>query len=143
MNRHITVETITYLPEHVAIIMDGNGRWAERCSSPRLKGHQVGVEAARSAIRCLNEYHIKYVTFYAFSTENWRRPEDEVNGLLVDLLIRTGGELRISNFLLWQAAYAECYFSKVLWPDFDRDEIEKTLLAYIQQRRPAFVTEWQ
>ena len=233
MNRYITVETITYLPEHVAIIMDGNGRWAERRNSPRLKSHQVGVEAVRSAIRCLNEYHIKYVTLYAFSTENWRRPEDEVNGLLdlleeridkealelhrqgvrirhlgrleqlpqslqlainrtveltknntgmtlslalnyggrteildavrlildagippqnvdeelfnnylytaglpdVDLLIRTGGELRISNFLLWQAAYAECYFSKVLWPDFDREETEKALLTYIWRQR--------
>ena len=220
------------LPNHLAIIMDGNGRWAERRGLSRLEGHRAGVENLRSVIRCLNEYQIKYITVYAFSTENWGRPEDEVNGLLellkeridketlelhkegvrirhlgrieqlsrslqlaikktieltkdnpgmtlslalnyggrteildalrrildvgiplqnvdeelfsnylytaglpdVDLVIRTGGELRTSNFLMWQAAYAEWYFTKVLWPDFDRREVEKALLAYTQRR---------
>ena len=223
----------TYLPNHVAIIMDGNGRWAEQRGLPRLRGHQAGVEKIRSVIECLNQYQVKYVTLYGFSTENWNRPEDEVRGLLrlleetidkealelhnqgvrlrhlgrpeglpqelqlainraveltknntgmtlsfafnyggrieildavrrliaegippqnideksfnsylyttglpdVDLVIRTGGELRISNFLLWQAAYSEYYFTNVLWPDFDEKEVDKALLSYSQRRR--------
>ena len=222
------------LPNHIAIIMDGNGRWAEQHGKLRLEGHAAGVESARSTIRYLNDkYHIKYLTFYGFSTENWVRPESEVGGIFhlfeqildkeaaelheegvklhhlgrleelpqglrqtinraqeltknntgmtlgfcfnyggrteiidavrriiaegippkdieeklfgnylytaglpdVDLLIRTGGELRISNFLIWQAAYSEYYFTDVLWPDFDEKEIEKALLSYKQRRR--------
>ncbi len=222
------------LPNHIAIIMDGNGRWAEQHGLPRFKGHVAGVESARSTIRYLNnKYHIKYLTFYGFSTENWNRPEFEVSGIFnlfesilnkeaqelhaegvklrhlgrleelpqglrktieraleltrnntgmtlgfafnyggrteildavrriisegippqnideelfgdylytaglpdVDLLIRTGGELRISNFLIWQAAYSEYYFTDVLWPDFDEKEIEKALLSYRQRER--------
>ena len=228
-----TTKRIALLPNHVAIIMDGNGRWAEQQGLPRLDGHRAGVENIRPIIECLNEYRIRYVTIYAFSTENWDRPEDEINGLLylleetldkevpelhkrgirichvgrlgelaagpqlairkaieltknnngitfsfafnyggrieildavrriiakgipsdnidenlfnsylytaslpdVDLLIRTGGELRISNFLLWQAAYSEYYFTDVLWPNFDRKDVEKALIAYSQRQR--------
>ncbi|MAF85916.1 MAG: di-trans,poly-cis-decaprenylcistransferase [Dehalococcoidales bacterium] len=228
-----TTKRIALLPNHVAIIMDGNGRWAEKQGLPRLEGHRAGVENIRPIIECLDEYRIRCVTLYAFSTENWDRPEDEINGLLylleealdkevpklhkrgirirhigrleelaagpqlairkaieltknntgitfsfafnyggrieildavrciiakgippenidenlfnsylytaslpnVDLLIRTGGELRISNFLLWQAAYSEYYFTEVLWPDFDRKEVEKALIAYSQRQR--------
>ena len=228
-----TVNKIVRVPKHVAIIMDGNGRWAQQRGLDRLEGHRAGVENLRSVIECLNEYQIKYVTLYTFSTENWKRPEDEISGLLhlleeiideetvelhkrgvrlrhlgrldgltprleraviraieltknntgmmlsvafnyggraeildavrhliaegippqkideklfnsylytaglpdVDLVIRTGGELRVSNFLMWQAAYSEYYFTEVLWPDFDKKEVEKALLSYSQRQR--------
>ncbi len=223
----------TPLPNHVAIIMDGNGRWARQRKLSRIEGHRAGIEAVRTAIQCLNEYQIKCVTLYSFSTENWRRPQDEVSGLFqlleeqidretvelhnqglrllhlgqldklspglqqainraveltrnnpgmtlalavnyggrteildaarrliaegvpyqeideklfskylytaglpdVDLVIRTGGELRLSNFLIWQAAYAEYYFTEVLWPDFNQEEIEKALQSYSRRQR--------
>jgi undecaprenyl diphosphate synthase len=226
-------EKITVLPNHIAIVPDGNGRWAERRGLPRLEGHKAGAENLHTVIECLSEYQIKYVTVYTFSTENWNRPEDEVKGLFllsaerigkdlhgfhkrgvrfrhlgrlhelpkglqlainraveltknntgmtlslafnyggraeildtvrriiaegispekideklfnsylyipdlpdVDLLIRTADELRLSNFLIWQTAYAEYYFTKVLWPDFDSKEIDKALLAYSQRQR--------
>jgi len=228
-----TVEKIVRLPSHIAIIMDGNGRWAQKRRLPRLEGHRVGVENLRSVIERLNEFQVKYVSVYGLSTENWKRPEEEITGLLhlieeiiddeasglhkkgirlrhlgrldglsprlqesvtramaltqnntgmvlsfavnyggrveildavrqliiegippqdideklfnshlytaglpeVDLVIRTGGELRISNFLIWQAAYSEFYFTKVLWPDFDKKEVEKALLSYSQRQR--------
>ena len=228
-----TARKITYLPKHVAIIMDGNGRWAEQHGLTRFEGHKAGFENIRFIVKCLNKYKIKYVTLYAFSTENWSRPEDEVIGLLqlleeridkealelhknevrmrhlgcleelpqsvqlainraveltknnkgmtlsfafnyggrgeildavrhiiasgippqdideklfnsylytaglpdVDLLIRTSGELRLSNFLVWQAAYSEYYFTEVLWPDFNRKELRKALLSYSQRQR--------
>ncbi len=228
-----TTKEIARLPNHVAIIMDGNGRWAKQHGLPRLEGHQAGAQNTRPIIKCLNQHHIKYVTFYGFSTENWDRPEDEVTGLLrlfeesinkyvsefhengiklrhlghleelpqglqlainraieltknntgmtlsfalnyggrleildavrhivadgiptqninerlfnsylytaglpdVDLVIRTSGEFRISNFLMWQAAYSEYYFTEVLWPDFNQKELEKVLLAYSQRQR--------
>ena len=224
---------ITRLPKHVAIIMDGNGRWAKQRNLPRLEGHRAGVENMHSAIEYFNQLKVKYLTLYGFSTENWNRPKEEINGLLhllqeiideealklhrqgvrirhlgqlgrlpqnlqvsinkivdltknntglnfsfafnyggrteivdatrrliaegvpaekideklfnsylytadlpeVDLVIRTGGELRISNFLIWQAAYSEYYFTDVLWPDFDRKEIDQALLAYSQRQR--------
>jgi len=227
------MERIIHRPNHVAIIMDGNGRWAERRGLPRLKGHQAGITRIRSIVKCLNEYQIKYLTLYSFSTENWNRPDDEVAGLLhlleetinkeipelhkqgvrlyhlgrleelpqglqlainraeeltknntkitlslafnyggrteildairrlmaegnspqdldeklfnsylytaglpdVDLVIRTGGELRISNFLMWQAAYSEYYFTKVLWPDFSKKQFERALLSYSRRQR--------
>jgi undecaprenyl diphosphate synthase len=227
------MERISGLPRHVAIIMDGNGRWAEQRGLPRLEGHQAGVKNVRTIIRYLNNHSIEYTTFYAFSTENWSRPEDEVIGLLhllediigkearelhkngvrirhigrldglspelqksinravnltagntgmtlgvalnyggreeilnavrsiidgdippeaideksfrgylytadfpdVDLVIRTGGEIRTSNFLIWQAAYSEYYFTPVLWPDFNEEELEKALLAFSQRQR--------
>jgi len=221
------------LPNHIAFIMDGNGRWAEQLNLPRIEGHRAGIENTRSVVKCLGEYHINYVTLYSFSTENWNRPKTEVNSLLkilgesleketvelhrngvklrhigrlerlpqrlklaiersieltknntgmnlnlafdyggraeivdaardiaaigippqdineelfnsylytadlpyVDLVIRTGGELRISNFLLWQSAYSEYYFTKVLWPDFNTKEVEKALAVYNQRQR--------
>ena len=224
---------IARLPNHIAIIMDGNGRWAKKHGLSRLEGHQAGAQNIRPVIKYLNQYHIKYVTLYGFSAENWGRPEDEVASLLqlfeetlnkyvselhengiklrhlgrleelpqglqlainkalaltknntgmtlsfalnyggrleildairhiidegipiqdideklfnsylyttglpdVDLLIRTGGEFRISNFLIWQVIYSEYYFTEVPWPDFNQKELEKTLLTYSQRQR--------
>jgi len=221
------------VPRHVAVIMDGNGRWARRRGLPRLAGHRAGVDNIRTVLECLASYGVEYVTVYAFSTENWRRPPGEVNGLMrilgevidsetealhrkgvrilhlgrtdrlppelrqavergqeltrnntevtlcvafdyggrdeiiravkglladgippeevdealfgqylyttgipdPDLLIRTGSELRLSNFLLWQSAYSECYFTPTLWPDFDEAEVEKALLVYSHRKR--------
>ena len=227
------MDNISGLPLHVAFIMDGNGRWAERRGLPRLEGHQNGVKNVRPIIQHLNDKGIKYVTLYAFSTENWNRPDDEVDGLFtilenviskealelhkkgakirhigrlssisqklkesitdaikltennnginvgfafnyggrseildaiknivnndidvegltekefhqylytgdypdVDLVIRTGGEIRTSNFLIWQSAYSEYYFTPVLWPDFNEVELEKALRNYSQRQR--------
>jgi undecaprenyl diphosphate synthase len=227
------MENSSNLPTHVALILDGNGRWAEQRGLPRLEGHRAGVKNIRPIVRCLNKLGVRYATFYAFSTENWNRPADEVNGIFqilenimarearelhkngvrichigrpdgispklqkaidrgvrltekntgltlifafnyggraeildavrkfvasgapvssldektfeqylytagvpdVDLLIRTSGELRTSNFLIWQAAYSELYFTPVLWPDFNEEELEKALLAYSQRKR--------
>ena len=224
---------ITRLPSHVAIVPDGNGRWAELRGLPRLSGHQAGAENMWRMVEYLNEYPIKNVTLYGFSTENWSRPEGEVTGLFqllkdfiskraadvnergirlrhmgylkqlpkwlqvaingvteltknnarmtlnvvfnyggrneivnavrnlladgvkpedvteesfsnylytaglpdVDLLIRTGDELRLSNFLIWQTAYSEYYFTDVLWPDFSKKDIDEALLAYSQRVR--------
>jgi undecaprenyl diphosphate synthase len=221
------------LPQHVAIIMDGNGRWAKKRGLPRLEGHKAGTENIRLATEIFAEYKIKYLTLFAFSTENWNRPSVEVKGLLKilsdrldpeikrlheknirvrhlgnlnalsselqrrikaaieltgnntggtlimafdyggraeiveaarrllskgisaqnvseaifkkylyapdipdpDLIIRTGGETRLSNFLLWQAAYSELYFTEVLWPDFNRAEIDKALATYRSRHR--------
>ncbi len=227
------IESIAHLPQHVAIIMDGNGRWAQQRHLTRVAGHRAGIETVRSAVERLNQYGVKYVTLYSFSTENWSRPQEEINGIFrlveevmdaetrklhqrnarlrhlgrldalptglqqaikqavaltqnntgltlafafnyggrteiidavqhiiadktppgqvdeklisrhlyapdlpdVDLLIRTGGEFRISNFLLWQAAYAEFYFTDVLWPDFVPAEVDKALRSYSQRQR--------
>ncbi|MDD5082847.1 MAG: polyprenyl diphosphate synthase [Dehalococcoidales bacterium] len=227
------IKEISPLPGHVAIIMDGNGRWAQQRGLPRLAGHKAGTENVQPIIKTLRQYQIKYVTLYSFSIENQKRPKAEVNGLFrllrdsldkytselhengirlyhlgqlagippdlqlaiknslaitkdnnkmtlslalnysgrteildavrhiiddgiptqdvnegsfssylythdlpdVDLVIRTGGELRISNFLMWQTAYAEYYFTDVLWPDFDEQEMVKALLAYSQRQR--------
>jgi undecaprenyl diphosphate synthase len=227
------METTTALPRHVAFILDGNGRWAEKRGLPRLEGHRAGVRNIRRILKCLGEHGVEYVTLYAFSTENWNRPADEVNGIFdilmkvvgretrqlhksgvrirhigrlqglpeevqksiewavkltennrgmtlgvalnyggraeildavshitadkipprdideqlfgkylytagmpdVDLVIRTSGEMRTSNFLIWQSAYSEYYFTSVLWPDFDEEELEKALLAYSQRQR--------
>ena len=220
-------------PTHIAIIMDGNGRWAQKRGLPRLEGHQAGMENVRSVIEYFNQLKLKYLTLYGFSTENWKRPKEEIDGLLkilqeaieeetlklhqngirirhlgrldgfskrlqraitravemtkgnkgmtvsfafdyggraeileavrkiieegvppqkldeqlfekylytaglpeVDLIIRTAGELRLSNFLIWQAAYSEYYFAEVFWPDFDNKEIDKALLAYSRRQR--------
>jgi undecaprenyl diphosphate synthase len=222
-----------HFPTHIAIIMDGNGRWAQKRGLPRLEGHQAGVENLRSVISYFAKLKLRYLTLYGFSTENWKRPEAEIEGLLnllreaideetlelhkngirirhlgrreklpaglqeaiakaveltknnkgmtvsfafdyggraeiidavrkivnegippkkineqlfdnylytaglpeVDLVIRTAGELRISNFLIWQAAYSEYYSTEVFWPDFDSKEIDKALLAYSQRQR--------
>jgi undecaprenyl diphosphate synthase len=227
------MEKITSLPRHIAIILDGNGRWAEKHGLERLDGHKAGVDNIRPTIRHLNRYGINYVTLYAFSTENWNRPGEEVAGLFrlleaiidteslelhkngvkirhigsaaglspgllesidraekltgknqgmnlgialnyggrreiveaarrliaegvppqdidekmfgqylytadypdVDLVIRTGGEVRTSNFLIWQAAYSEYYFTPVLWPDFNEEELDRALLIYSRRHR--------
>jgi undecaprenyl diphosphate synthase len=224
---------MTALPQHVAFIMDGNGRWGEQRGLSRLDGHRAGVRNIRPIIEYLHSKGIKYVTLYAFSTENWNRPEDEVNGIFkilediivdesrelhkngvrlrhigsleglsaklkglinqaleltkanikmtlgvalnyggraeiieairrimqsgmkpaeldekkfrdylytadfpdVDLVIRTGGEFRTSNLLIWQTAYSEYYFTPVLWPDFKEEELEKALQAYGRRER--------
>jgi len=223
----------TNLPEHVAIIMDGNSRWAKQHGLPRFKGHWAGARNVRRVVEVLAEYNVRYLTLFAFSTENWERPKSEVKGLLrifremidselkllhekgvrlrhlgttnrlptslqrkvekaieltkgnagmtlniafdyggrteitdamrrlltnkvspeeinellvrdylyapeipdPDLIIRTGGEMRLSNFFLWQAAYSELYFTDVLWPDFNKMEINKALAAYASRQR--------
>ena len=224
---------ISPLPEHVAIIMDGNGRWAAKRGLPRLFGHRAGTDNVRRSVERFDKYGIKYLTLYAFSTENWSRPDIEVSGLMnilaamieretkamheknvklghigkiegltpelqkkvrdaieltkkntgmtlsiafdyggraeileavrriikdkiapeditesllggylytagvpdPDLIIRTGGELRVSNFMIWQAAYSEFYSTPVLWPDFGDKQIEQALVAYSQRER--------
>ena len=222
------------IPKHIAIIMDGNGRWAKRRLLPRIEGHRRGVEAVRAAIRDCAEKGVEYLTLFAFSSENWRRPEEEVsllmqlfvmalerevvklhenairfrvigdlsrfeprlqqlirdgerltannqrltltiaanyggrwdimqaaNRLLAerpdcaqgfkeedlapylsmayapepDLFIRTGGEQRISNFLLWQLAYSELYFTETLWPDFNTQALEAAIASYQNRER--------
>ena len=230
-------EKNTSLPTHVAIIMDGNGRWAEERNRPRLFGHKAGVDSVREIIETARSLGIGYLTLYAFSTENWNRPAHEISGLMgllqrylqselktmlennirlhclgeperlptdvrktlmqtindtracsgmtlnlalsyggrseliramqsmakecclgdlaseeitettisdrlftagqpdPDLLIRTGGERRLSNFLLWQLSYAELYFTDVKWPDFRKDEFFKALETYQSRQR--------
>jgi len=225
------------LPGHIAIIMDGNGRWAKRRSLPRIEGHRRGIDKIREIIKTADELGIKVLTFFAFSTENWRRPKREVDmlmrslerflkkeiqdfneknirfkkigrddpipkalqglikkseditkknsGLIVnlalnygsraeivdatkkiirsaingnfnpdnlnedsfssflytaglpdpDLLIRTSGEMRISNFLLWQLSYAELYFTKKYWPDFTKDDLIDTINDFQKRDR--------
>lgn len=227
----------TKVPEHVAIIMDGNGRWAQQRGNQRIFGHRNGVKAVRAATEAAGELGVKYLTLYAFSTENWSRPKSEVDALmslLVDtinsemetllkndiriltigdismlpndvqlklnevikqtshcntltavlalsygsrleiteavkklvaehqngklsldqitpelfsnylytagipdpaLLIRTSGEIRLSNFLLWQLAYTELYFTPVLWPDFTKEEFYKAVIEYQKRER--------
>ena len=225
------------IPESVAIIMDGNGRWAKKRALNRLKGHKAGIEAVREAIRCASDLGVRYLTIYSFSTENWKRSKDEVDALMTllrnymktclktaeknrmcvrvlgdktrldedirtriaeleeatknndglhfqiainyggrdeivravkklsakvqsgevdpagitadtlegyldtagipdpDLLIRTCNEQRISNFLLWQLAYTEFYFTPVPWPDFTKEELIKAVEAYNHRDR--------
>jgi len=221
------------VPVHVAIIMDGNGRWAKQRGLARLEGHRVGVDRIQRVLETLGNQGVKYVTLYAFSTENWNRPQEEVAGLLEilrdalqqqaralhennvrivhigkldrlspglqeavdqvqeltsnntginlnvafdyggrdeileavrrilrdgipaerldqemfsqylytahcpdpDLIIRTGGEQRISNFLLWQSAYSEYYYTPTLWPDLDSAELEQVLKSFSSRQR--------
>jgi undecaprenyl diphosphate synthase len=224
---------ITPLPVHVAVIMDGNVRWAEGQGKSRMEGHRTGTENIRRVVESFVKYQVKYLTLYAFSTENWSRPESEVRELMhilgrvirretkalhekgirlhhlgridrlservqkqvryaidltkdnpvmtlsiafdyggraeilnaarqlvtsgiapemideerfsgylysaglpdPDLIIRTAGEVRLSNFLLWQSAYSEFYFTPVYWPDFDEEEVRKALIAYSERKR--------
>lgn len=228
------------IPRHIAVIMDGNGRWAKKRTLNRLRGHKAGIEAVRETIRCANDLGVDYLTIYSFSTENWKRPEDEVDGLMElfaktmlaevdelhdehvrvktigdlsvlpedtreafehawektrgndgmtlvvavnygsrqemiravnrciqqavleaeeskqvlevtpsmfeqnlytadipdpELLIRTSGEMRVSNFLLWQIAYTELVVTETLWPDFDRYELLRCILEYQGRER--------
>ena len=217
-------------PHHIALVMDGNGRWATRRFLPRIAGHQQGVKSLRRCVKACSDRGVKVLTVFAFSSENWNRPKEEVSGLMdllalalsrevpdmlrdgvrlcfvgdrtslsdkvnaglaeaervtahnqritqnvcfnyggrwdiaqaaaklaargeaitegsldramalahvpdPDLLIRTGGEQRISNFLLWQAAYSELFFSDRLWPDFDEAALDEALDAYRQRER--------
>ncbi|MBQ0145657.1 MAG: isoprenyl transferase [Lachnospiraceae bacterium] len=221
------------IPEHIAIILDGNGRWAAKHNVPRAQGHKAGCETLEGIVEDCARLGVKYLTVYAFSTENWKRSEEEVGALMQlfrfymvklvdiamkndvrvkmigdierfdpdirdgitnviaktdknegmtftfavnyggrdeirrcikrmnekgmdmsslsendissnldtagipdpDLLIRTSGEIRISNFLLWQIAYSEIYITDTLWPDFHRDELEKAIIAYNSRNR--------
>jgi undecaprenyl diphosphate synthase len=187
------------IPTHVAIIMDGNGRWALSRGLPRLAGHRAGTENLRRIITSCVEFGIQYLTIYAFSTENWGRPREEVDGLmniLEDVIdrelaelhqegvqlrhigrlerldpkiqekvleaivltknndrlilnvafnyggrdeiicaIRTSGELRVSNFLIWQGAYSEWYVTSTYWPDFDKEAFRKALETYAHRDR--------
>ncbi|MBR4308805.1 MAG: isoprenyl transferase [Oscillospiraceae bacterium] len=225
------------VPVHIAIVMDGNGRWAKKRGLPRQAGHKVGAEAFRTIANYAKSIGLKYLTVYAFSTENWKRPEEEVNAIMdllekylreairdmeknqvrfcffgdlsrlspqlqkeaqeavdrsakyegvqvnfclnyggraevvraaqrfaqdcaegkckpadlteamlselmysqnvpdPELVIRPGGELRTSNFLLWQSAYSEYYFTDVLWPEFGPEELEKAIAAYNSRKR--------
>src|SRR5881628_942871 len=129
---------------HVAIIMDGNGRWAARRSLPRAAGHRAGADAVRRVVEAAPDAGVAALTLFAFSSDNWKRPPAELAAGAgtalrlrlavdysaraaiaagetlpdVDLLIRTGGEQRLSDFLLWECAYAELYFTETMWPDF-------------------------
>ena len=234
---HLSPEAKASLPQHVAIIMDGNGRWAKQRSLPRVEGHRQGAESARTIIRTAGELGIKYLTLYAFSAENWNRPKDEVDALMKylihylktetpelnknnvrlevigqiyrlpenvqehlkksiatlsknsgltlvmalsygsrieivdavrgiaekvkrgkldpvdineqvfaqhlytrnipdpDLLIRTSGEMRVSNFLLWQISYAELVITPTLWPDFRKPQFFAALEEYARRHR--------
>ena len=225
------------LPQHIAVIMDGNGRWAQQQGKNRLRGHEAGTKAVRKTVEAAAKLGIKHLTLYAFSTENWNRPKTEVSTLMsllvrnlrhelllmtknnirlsaigsldklpkkvreelveviektktntgtnltlalsygareeikqaiiniskkvknstinienidetiinehlytqhlpdVDLLIRTSGEVRISNFLLWQIAYAELYFTDVMWPEFDEYELHQAINSYLKRER--------
>ena len=227
------VEEGANVPVHVAFIMDGNGRWAQRQGLPRIAGHEVGVQCIQGVLETLGPLGVKFVTLYAFSTENWGRPQDEVDGIMdvfseaianqtealheknvrivhvgrtenlhldlkdavaeaqrltrantgitlnvafdyggraeileavrriikdgidpdtideelfssylftahspdPDLIIRTGGEQRISNFLLWQSAYSEMYLTPTLWPDLEAEELIKVLQNFGSRRR--------
>jgi undecaprenyl diphosphate synthase len=224
---------LSRIPTHIAIIMDGNGRWARARGLPRLAGHRAGTENLRRILTACVEFGVKILTIWAFSTENWRRPQEEVRGLMdiveqvidrelselhkngvrlrhvgrlegisrplqakvrrateltqnndrlilnvafnyggkaelldaikrmiadglrpedideervtsylytaglpdPDMIIRTGNECRISNFMLWQGAYSEYYFTPVLWPDFDKEELRKALEDYARRER--------
>lgn len=239
------VDGLTQLPRHVAIIMDGNGRWAQQRSLPRHAGHKAGVKTVRSSVEQSVKYGIEVLTLFAFSSENWKRPQKEVSllmdlfmaalqrevkrlkrndvrlriigdrsafseklqqriaaaeadtannsGLVLqiaanyggrwditqavrrlalkvesghlkpdaidesmitselsfselpdpDLFIRTGGEQRISNFMLWQSAYAELYFSEVFWPDFDAQAFEQALEFFSNRQRRFGMTSEQ
>ena len=233
----------TRIPKHIAIIMDGNGRWAAERGKPRSYGHQAGVDAGRRITSEATRLGVKFLTLYTFSTENWNRPADEISALMglvltsledeifmknnvrfrvigdrkrlpaeveqklreteehtktnsamtmvvalsysarwemaqamrellteqkdkslvpeeiteevisrhlqtsfmpdPELLIRTGGELRISNFLLWQIAYSELYFCDTYWPDFNEDDLHKAILSYQNRQRRFGKTEAQ
>ena len=217
------------LPRHVAIIMDGNGRWAKKRMLPRAMGHKRGVETVRNIVKAAGELGLETLSLYAFSSENWKRPEEEINDLMglmrdfiksdldefaandvrlriigdykalapdivemleesiartsknsrttlavalnygsqdemvraaraaavqgeisvssieanldtfglppLDLVIRTSGEQRLSNFMLWQAAYAEFWFTETLWPDFSKDELAAALNEFARRER--------
>ena len=108
------------IPTQVAIIMDGNGRWAKKRLLPRNMGHRQGAKVLEQICRDAADLGIRYLTVYAFSTENWKR---------------TSGELRLSNYLIWQLAYAEFYFTDTLWPDFDKESLKEAIRYYNGRER--------
>ena len=133
-----------YLPKHIAIIMDGNRRWARERNLKVSDGHKRGAEALEVVARYCNDIGIKHLTVYAFSTENWKRAEDEVGALMKilkyylpdpDLLIRTSGEIRTSNFLPWQLVYSEFYFVEKYWPDFNEKDVDEAIKVYQKRNR--------
>jgi undecaprenyl diphosphate synthase len=172
---------LSRLPRHVAVIMDGNGRWAQKRHLPRIAGHRSGTQSARTTIETCARLKLEALTLYAFSVENWRRPKTEIDFLMQllreylrkempllqknkirmrflgridevteeqlsrhlyteglpdpDLLIRTSGEMRVSNFLLWQIAYAEIFVTETLWPDFNRARLLEALLEFQKRER--------
>ncbi|MBA7685221.1 Isoprenyl transferase [subsurface metagenome] len=169
------------LPDHIALIPDGNRRWSKLHGVPALEGHNRGAEVMHAVVEHLIEQQVKYLTVWGFSTDNWKRSENEVQNIFnllglwvekdtpwlnergvklrhigrlhyidessitryldtdgmpdVDLVIRTAGEVRLSNFLLWQTAYSEFYFTKVLWPDFSTVELDLALQEYSRRKR--------
>lgn len=165
------------IPKHIAIMMDGNGRWAKKRFMPRTFGHRQGAKTLENICKDTYDLGVEYLTVYAFWTENWSRPKDEVEGLMTllkeylnkivkmsisnnmqvkiignvedlfashmdtsdipepDLFIRTGGEKRLSNFLLWEMAYTELYFTDVLWPDFKKDDLKKAIYDFSKRDR--------
>jgi undecaprenyl diphosphate synthase len=225
------------IPKHIAIVMDGNGRWAQSRGLPRLSGHNAGMQSLKKIVKAASQIGVKYLTVYAFSTENWKRPPDEVNGIFKililyiekelkelhtnnvkvniigdfnklpkeavdklvtslettkensglifnialnygsrdeimvavkklaklvesdqlnpdeiseeqfenmlytkdipdpELIIRTSGEMRLSNFLLWQSAYSELYFTNILWPDFNKSDFESAIIEFQSRKR--------
>ena len=172
------------LPQHIGIIMDGNGRWAKKRGLPRSAGHSAGADSLKKIITEANNLGVKYITVYAFSTENWKRPKEEVDYVMnialnyggreeivnavknickdvkdcrqnvddiddevfssylytenqpdVDLLIRTSGEQRLSNFMLWQVSYAEMWFTDKLWPDFKPADLHKAIIDFQNRGR--------
>ena len=138
----------TQLPRHVAIIMDGNGRWAQARGLPRVEGHRQGAKAVREVVRAAREIGVRALTLYAFSAQTGQRPApEEINeerfaellqtGELppLDLLVRTSGEERLSNFLLWEAAYAELYFTDTYWPAFGKAELYQALESFRRRER--------
>ena len=126
------------LPRHLAIIMDGNGRWAQRRRRARIWGHRAGVASVRAvAVECAR-LGLERLTLYAFSQENWKRPEREVSilwKLLRSFLVRTAGEMRVSNFLLWQISYAEFHVTPVFWPEFREAHLHEALREYARRDR--------
>ena len=236
-NENIKISNDNIIPEHIAIIMDGNGRWAKKRGLPRIAGHRQGIKSVREITKICSDIGVKYLTLYTFSTENWNRPQKEVDALMMlllstikneikdihknnlvlstignievlpknikkeisngidltinntglnlilalnygsrqeiilavnniieknnkgeidssmideylfssflstknipdpDLLIRTGGELRISNFLLWQCAYTEIYLTDTFWPDFRKEKLIESITAFQKRER--------
>ena len=167
---------LTRVPKHIAIIMDGNGRWAKERGLERSEGHRKGLDVVHEITDAAAEVGVQYLTLYAFSTENWNRPQAEVDALMAlvvfgierciaqevqkgrlsvdditettvdefmttvsmpnpDLLIRTGGEIRLSNFLLWQLSYAEFYFTEEYWPDFTGESLYRAIVEYQARER--------
>ena len=153
------------LLNHVAIIMDGNGRWGVKYKNSRNAGHKAGLKTVEKIIKQSIKYKIKFLTLYAFSTENWKRPKNEISYLFnlledfllnkiedihkenikkylhtknvpdPDILIRTGNTKRLSNFLLWQIAYTEIFFEKKLWPEFNENDYTRIIKKFKKIKR--------